>query len=115
MKKVLFNSGYGKVKRQSDEFYFHVPYINNIALGRPHSSIITDSYKLIKFHDNDELNLFDLSSDIGEQNNLAEEFPFEAEKLESKMEDYFKKYKTVKWEKGIDWKFESIEEINSFY
>ena len=115
MKKVLFNSGYGKVKRQSDEFYFHVPYINNIALGRPHSSIITDSYKLIKFHDNDELNLFDLSSDIGEQNNLAEEFPFEAEKLESKMEDYFKKYKTVKWEKGIDWKFKSIEEINSFY
>ena len=115
IKKVLFNSGYGKVKRQNDEFYFHVPYINNIALGRPHSSIITDSYKLIKFHDNDELNLFDLTIDIGEKNNIAAEFPLRAKKLESKMEDYFKKYKTVKWEEGIDWKFKSIEEINSFY
>ena len=115
IKKVLFNSGNGKVKRKDKGFYFHVPYINNIALGRPHSSIITDSYKLIKFHDNNELNLFDLTIDIGEKNNIAEEYPQRAKKLESKMENYFKKYKTVKWEKGIDWKFESIEEINSFY
>ena len=115
IKKVLFNSGNGKVKRQDDGFYFHVPYRNYIAFGRPHSSIITDVYKLIKFHDNDELNLFDLSRDIGEQNNLAVEFPIKAKKLESKMEDYFKKHKTVKWGKGIDWKFKSIQEINSFY
>ena len=71
IKKVLFNSGNGKVKRQDNGFYFHVPYRNYIAFGRPHSSIILDIYKLIKFHDNGELNLFDLSNDIGEQNNLA--------------------------------------------
>jgi arylsulfatase A-like enzyme len=115
IKKVLFNSGNGKVKRQDNGFYFHVPYRNHIAFGRPHSSIIVDIYKLIKFHDNGELNLFDLSSDIGEQNNLAEKFPLKAKKLDSKMENYFKKHKTVKWGKGIDWKFKSIEEINSFY
>jgi arylsulfatase A len=115
IKKVLFNSGNGKVKRQDNGFYFHVPYINYIAFGRPHSSIILDIYKLIKFHDNGELNLFDLSNDIGEQNNLAEKFPLKAKKLDSKMENYFKKHKTVKWGKGIDWKFKSIEEINSFY
>ena len=115
IKKVLFNSGNGKVKRQDNGFYFHVPYRNYIAFGRPHSSIILDIYKLIKFHDNGELNLFDLSNDIGEQNNLAGKFPLKAKKLDSKMENYFKKYKTVKWEKGIDWKFKSIEEINSFY
>ena len=115
IKKVLFNSGNGKVKRQDNGFYFHVPYRNHIAFGRPHSSIIVDIYKLIKFHDNGELNLFDLSSDIGEQNNLAEKFPLKAKKLDSKMENYFKKHKTVKWRKGIDWKFKSIEEINSFY
>jgi arylsulfatase A len=115
IKKVLFNSGFGKVKRQNNGFYFHVPYQNHIALGRPHSSIIVDVYKLIKFHDNGELNLFDLSNDIGEQNNLAEKFPLKAKKLDSKMENYFKKHKTVKWGKGIDWKFKSIEEINSFY
>ena len=90
IKKVLFNSGNGKVKRQDNGFYFHVPYRNKIAFDRPHSSIITGPYKLIKFHDNDELNLFDLSSDIGEQNNLAEKFPNKAKKLESKMERYFK-------------------------
>jgi len=115
IKKVLFNSGFGKVKRKDNGFYFHVPYQNYIALGRPHSSIIVDVYKLIKFHDNGELNLFDLSNDIGEQNNLAEKFPLKAKKLDSKMENYFKKHKTVKWRKGIDWKFKSIEEINSFY
>jgi arylsulfatase A-like enzyme len=115
IKKVLFNSGFGKVKRQDNGFYFHVPYQNHIAFGRPHSSIIVDVYKLIKFHDNGELNLFDLSNDIGEQNNLAEKFPLKAKKLDSKMENYFKKHKTVKWGKGIDWKFKSIEEINSFY
>jgi arylsulfatase A-like enzyme len=115
IKKVLFNSGFGKVKRQDNGFYFHVPYQNHIAFGRPHSSIIVDVYKLIKFHDNGELNLFDLSNDIGEQNNLAEKFPLKAKKLDSKMENYFKKHKTVKWGKGIDWKFKSIDEINSFY
>lgn len=115
IKKVLFNSGFGKVKRQDNGFYFHVPYQNHIAFGRPHSSIIVDVYKLIKFHDNGELNLFDLSNDIGEQNNLAEKFPLKAKKLDSKIENYFKKHKTVKWGKGIDWKFKSIDEINSFY
>ena len=115
IKKVLYNSGNGKVKRKDKGFYFHVPYINNIAFGRPHSSIITGLYKLIKFHDDDELNLFDLSIDIGEQNNLAMEFPRKAKKLESKMERYFKKHKTVKWRNGTDWKYKSIQEINSFY
>ena len=93
IKKVLFNSGNGKVKRQDNGFYFHVPYRNYIAFGRPHSSIILDIYKLIKFHDNGELNLFDLSNDIGEQNNLAEKFPLKAKKLDSKMENYFKSTK----------------------
>ena len=89
----------GKLKERINGFYFHVPYINNIAFGRPHSSIITGLYKLIKFHDNDELNLFDLSIDIGEQNNLAEEFPRKAKKLESKMEDYFKEAQNSEMEK----------------
>jgi arylsulfatase A-like enzyme len=115
IRKVLFNSGVGKVKRQNDGFYFHVPYKNNIALGRSHSAIVTDDFKLIKFHDNDELKLFDLSVDIGEQNNLAEKYPHKAKKLESKMEDYFQKHKTVRWKKGIDWKYKPIKEINSFY
>jgi hypothetical protein len=76
---------------------------------------VTDDFKLIKFHDNDELKLFDLSVDIGEQNNLAEKYPHKAKKLESKMEDYFQKHKTVRWKKGIDWKYKPIKEINSFY
>ena len=115
IRKVLINSGDGKVKRQNDGFYFHVPYKNNIALGRSHSAIVTDNFKLIKFHDNDELKLFDLSVDIGEQNNLAEKHPNKAKKLESKMEKYFQKHKTVRWKKGIDWKYKPIKEINSFY
>ena len=114
IKKYYLTLEMGKLKDRIMDFIFMFHIEITSLFGRPHSSIILP-YKLIKFHDNGELNLFDLSNDIGEQNNLAEKFPLKAKKLDHIMEDYFKKHKTVKWGKGIDWKFKSIDEINSFY
>ena len=43
---------------------FHVPYRNKIALNRPHSAWISGNYKLLFFHDDGEVRLFDLSDDM---------------------------------------------------
>ena len=116
MKKVLFNSGNGKVKVfwiMDFIFMFHTEITSPFG---DHSIHYNRSYKLIKFHDNDELNLFDLSSDIGELNNLAEDFQKKKKKKTriQKWRTTLRSTKTVKWGKGIDWKFKSIQEINSF-
>ena len=56
-KKLLFNKS-DKVFRKTKGLIFHVPYENKIALERAHSAIIVDNYKLIKFYDNNNINLF---------------------------------------------------------
>ena len=60
---------------------FHVPYQNKIALNRPHSAWISGGYKLLYFHDDQEVRLFALQEDLREQHNLAEELPALAKKM----------------------------------
>ena len=69
-KLLLANDGKGLVKRFSEGLIFHVPYENGIAIKRAHSAIIIDTYKLIKFHDTNELLLFNIAQDL-EENNLS--------------------------------------------
>lgn len=115
-KKVLFHKqGKGKVKRKSKGLIFHVPYENGIALKRAHSAIIISQYKLIKFHDKNELMLFDIENDLKESNNLALALPKKTKKLEKALDDYLTKVKAPKWQKGITWKHKPIEKINSFH
>ena len=64
-KKLLFNKS-DKVFRKTKGLIFHVPYENKIALERAHSAIIVDNYKLIKFYDNNEINLYDVLNDFSE-------------------------------------------------
>jgi len=114
-KKVLVNNGKGKVKRKSKGLVFHVPYENGIALKRAHSAIIMKQYKLIKFYDNNELMLFDIENDLSESNNLAEELPKKTRKLGKALDNYLSEVKAPKWQKGITWKYRSVDKINSFH
>ena len=75
-------------------------YENKIALERAHSSIIRDNFKLIKFRDNGEKNLFNLNSDISELNNLIDSFPNIGKELETTLENYLKNVKSIKWRDG---------------
>ena len=114
-KSVLLNKGNGKVKRNSKNFIFHVPYENSIGLKRAHSAIIQDNFKLIKFYDNNQILLIDLNSDIQERNNLAIMLPDKAKKLEEELEDYLHDVKAPRWKPGINWRFKPIDKINSFH
>ena len=114
-KEILFSNQIKSIKRETNGLIFHVPYENKIALERAHSSIIRDNFKLIKFRDNGEINLFNLNSDISELNNLIDSFPNIGKELETTLENYLKNVKSIKWRDGINWKNIDINEVNSFY
>ena len=114
-KTLLANDGEGVVKRFSEGLIFHVPYENGIAIKRAHSAIIIDTYKLIKFHDTNELLLFNIAQDLEENNNLAAMFPEKLKELEVALDTYLHKVKAPKWQPGINWKNKPIEKFNSYH
>jgi arylsulfatase A len=114
-KDILAKDGKGKVNRFSEGLIFHVPYENGIALKRAHSAIIIDEFKLIKFHDNSELMLFNLEEDLEEKNNLALSHPNKVNVLEKALDSYLSNVKAPKWKPGITWKNKPIEKINSYH
>jgi len=115
-KKLLFNKS-DKVCRKTKGLIFHVPYENKIALERAHSAIIVDNYKLLKFYDNDEINLYDIKNDISESIDLSKIYTKEkiTKKLEKLLEKYLKEVKAPKWQPGITWKENPLKIINSFH
>ena len=114
-KDILAKDGKGKVKRFSEGLIFHVPYENGIALKRAHSAIIIDNFKLIKFHDTNELLLFNVTQDLEEKKNLVAMFPEKLKTLEDALDFYLKDVKAPKWQPGINWKNKPIEKFNSYH
>ena len=120
-KKLLFNKS-DKVFRITKGLIFHVPYENKIALERAHSAIIIDNFKLIKFYDNNDTNLYDIKNDISESVDLSKIYlngklinnKF-IRRLEKSLEKYLSKVKAPKWQPGITWKENSLNIINSFH
>ena len=103
------------IKRNSRGIIFHVPYENKIALSRAHSAIILNKMKLIKFYDNNEIKLFNLRSDIGENDDLSIKRKNLSHKLHKKLNNYLNLTKAPKWEPGITWRRKPIKLINSFH
>ena len=83
--KPLFQSGRGAVNRPGKHIAFHFPHYKRTP---PHSTITRDGFKLMKFYDPQEVRLFNLNQDIGEQNNLAEHDPERASQLERQLDEY---------------------------
>ncbi len=114
-KKALIKNRKYKVVRKTEGMIFHVPYKNGIAINRAHSAIIIDNFKLIKFHDNNQLKLFNISIDYAEENNLVNILTEKAVTLEKALDAYLKRVKAPKWKPGITWKQMPLEKINSQY
>ena len=114
-KDILTKDGKGKVNRFSEGLIFHVPYENGIALKRAHSVIIIGNFKLIKFHDTNELLLFNVTQDLEEKKNLALILPEKLKTLEVALDMYLQDVKAPKWQPGINWKNKPIEKFNSYH
>ena len=114
-KNILFFKRKWVVNRNYNGLIFHVPYENKIALNRAHSSIIQNNFKLIKYRDNNEINLFDLDLDVSEKIDISNLKPEISSSLEILLDNYLKEVKSIKWKEGLNWKNVDINEINSFY
>ena len=120
--KDIINNKSDSVNRKSKGLFFHVPYENKIALQRAHSAVIIDSLKLIKYHDNNELNLYDIKNDLSESidlsNILIKGKPVNTKitrRLEKMLDDYLTKVQAPKWKPGITWKQKPLRIINSYH
>jgi arylsulfatase A-like enzyme len=65
-----------------ESLFFHYPHYAWHKANRPGGAVRYGQYKLIRRYDDNSLELFDLSGDVGEKVNLAEEKPELAAKLD---------------------------------
>ena len=66
--------------------YFHYPHYRATM---PHTAMISGSHKVLHFYEHPDIRmLFDLSKDIGEVHNIAEEYPMKHQKLFDEMMGY---------------------------
>ncbi|MBP88883.1 MAG: sulfatase [Planctomycetaceae bacterium] len=72
--------------------YWHYPHYH-AGGDSPYSAIRSGKWRLIEFHEDDRVELYDLLTDIGEQNDLTAKMPEQATKLRAKLH---------KWRDAID-------------
>jgi len=82
---LLKNDGRGDVKRLREELVFHFPHYQG---DTPHSAIFLGELKLLHFYEDNHDELYDLSKDIGERNDLAAQHPTETKKLRERLDNY---------------------------
>ncbi|HAX41231.1 MAG TPA: hypothetical protein DCY80_01580, partial [Solibacterales bacterium] len=69
--------------------FWHYPHYSN-QLGRPGSAIRLGDFKLIRFHEDNRLELYHLKEDIGEEKNLAAALPDKTRELEAQLDAWLK-------------------------
>ena len=87
LRNVFQKGNKGRVKRNTKELIFHFPWHTGVA----ESVIRSGKYKLRKDLDSLEIELFDISKDIGEETDLAAAMPDLVRKLDQKRTKYLKK------------------------
>jgi len=86
LKTLLQNGGAGRVQRPNQELVFHFPHYQ--SGDGPHSAIRLGDFKLIKFYETNDVQLFNLSEDIGEQRDLSKAMPDKATDLSHRLDRY---------------------------
>ena len=69
--------------------YWHYPHFSNQG-GMPGGAVRKGRYKLIRFYDDDSVELYDLKQDAGEKNNLAGKLPDMAAEMSRLLDDWLK-------------------------
>jgi len=69
------------------DLFWHYPHYGNQG-GEPSSIIRSGDWKLIFYHEDSRYELYDLSRDVGEQNDLAHSKPETVERLRNRLADW---------------------------
>lgn len=80
----------GDVTFDRGAVFWHYPHYHNQG-GRPSAAIRSGDYKLIRYYDNEEFELFNIKTDIGEKENLDMKEPDKKEQLNRLLTDWLKK------------------------
>jgi arylsulfatase A-like enzyme len=86
---LLRDAGRGVVSRPREEFVVHFPHYDKDAQG-PASAIFLGTMKLIRHDDTGTIQLFDLSRDIAERNDLASSKPGDTANLQQRLDAYLR-------------------------
>jgi hypothetical protein len=102
---ALLSKGKASVERKNPFMVFHFP---NYVLGKgkdafPQSAIMSGDMKLMKLYDWDRPKLFDLSKDIGEQNDIWDKLPKMAEQKHLTLQEYLKAVNAPMPKYNPDW------------
>ena len=82
---------FGKEYRRPKPIFWHSPSARPYSTGDYNASAVRDGkYKLIDWYQDGKVELFDLSNDIGEKHNVAEEYPEVTAKLLKELRDWKK-------------------------
>lgn len=76
---LLAHEGKGEVQRERPGIVFHFPHYQ--GEDGPQSAIIDGDLKLVKLYEDERTELYDLSKDIAERNNLAGQMPDQVQRL----------------------------------
>jgi len=82
--------GSGPLGREA--VFWHYPHYNVAGQAgvRPHSALRCGRYKLLHFYEDDRVELYDLESDLGEQNDLAARMPDKVAELRGMLTDWLR-------------------------
>ncbi|MEO1528558.1 MAG: sulfatase [Planctomycetota bacterium] len=81
----------GKSDLDRNSLYFHYPNYAFHKRNRLASAVRSGDYKLIRFYDDDSIELYNLKDDIGESQNLVATMPEKAEQLRSELSAWLEK------------------------
>jgi arylsulfatase A-like enzyme len=79
----------GKGTLQRDSLYWHYPHYSNQG-GKPCGAVREGYFKLIQYYENGALELYNLTTDVGEKTNLVGALPERAATLRGKLEAWRK-------------------------
>jgi len=83
---LLAQEGRREVRRPREELVFHFPHYQSD--DGPQSAIRLGNLKLLRFYEDDRVMLFDLARDVAERDDLLQQMPAEAQRLQQRLEQY---------------------------
>ena len=75
-------------KLQRDALYWHYPHYSNQG-GIPGGAIRSGNFKLFERYEDGRVHLYDLSQDVSEQNDLANQMPERVQAMRTKLHKWY--------------------------